>query len=516
MVTENRYTEAAPQGVGKYTRGRLLARNTIFNVAGQGLPLVVAIFAIPLLIKGLGTDRFGVLTLVWLVIGYFSLFDLGLGRAMTQLVAKKLGEERSHEIPPLVWTALSMMTLMGVLGAVVLSLCSPWLVRAVLKVPADLQAETLSVFYLLAISLPVVISISGLRGFLEAHQRFDLTNIINVIMGVYTFLAPLLVLPFSQSLFPIVIVLLIGRVASWFIHLLLCLHLVPALRRHIAVRRSLLSPLFSFGSWMTVTNVVSPLMTYLDRFLIGGFISMSAVAFYATPYEVATKLWLIPRSVVTVLFPAFSTSFQQDPRRAAQLFQRGVKYLFLVLFPVVLTIIALAYEGLHLWLGPEFAEKSTRVLQWLVAGVFINGISFIPLALVQGAGRPDLTAKLHLLELPFYLLAIWFLITAFGIEGAALAWTLRVAVDGALLFYLAYRLLPAERPFFRRLIWIMGVALLILAQAALPFNLGLKACLLTVTLLAFILAAWTVILGPEERAQVQAHLKNPLIHFTKG
>ena len=72
------------------TSGRTLARNTIFNLIGQIAPMLVAIFTIPVLIRVLGTDRFGVLTLAWLLVGYFSLFDLGIGRALTQLVGRKL------------------------------------------------------------------------------------------------------------------------------------------------------------------------------------------------------------------------------------------------------------------------------------------------------------------------------------------------------------------------------------------------------------------------------------------
>ena len=71
--------------------GTRLARNSALNLLGLCSPLLVAIVAIPILIRGLGTDRFGVLTLVWVVIGYSSLFDLGLSRALTKIVAEKLG-----------------------------------------------------------------------------------------------------------------------------------------------------------------------------------------------------------------------------------------------------------------------------------------------------------------------------------------------------------------------------------------------------------------------------------------
>src|SRR6266403_2213612 len=88
---------------GHLTSGRLLARNTVWNLVGSGAPMVVAVFCMPILIKGLGTDRFGVLTLAWALIGYASLFDLGLGRALTQLVARKMGAGQDHEVPTLVW-----------------------------------------------------------------------------------------------------------------------------------------------------------------------------------------------------------------------------------------------------------------------------------------------------------------------------------------------------------------------------------------------------------------------------
>jgi O-antigen/teichoic acid export membrane protein len=57
---------------------------------------------------------------------------------------------------------------------------------------------------------------------------------------------------------------------------------------------------------MTVSNVVSPLMVYVDRFLIGAFLSISAVAYYVTPHEVVTKLLVLPGAVAAVFFPAFS------------------------------------------------------------------------------------------------------------------------------------------------------------------------------------------------------------------
>src|SRR5260370_28266184 len=120
--------------------------------------MIVAVFCIPVLIRGLGKDRFGVLTLAWALIGYASLFDLGLGRALTQLVAKKLGAGEEREIPSLAWTSLLLMLLLGLSGAAVVVLASPCLVHRVLHLPRALQVEALGSFYLLGLSIPVVIN----------------------------------------------------------------------------------------------------------------------------------------------------------------------------------------------------------------------------------------------------------------------------------------------------------------------------------------------------------------------
>src|SRR2546426_5500122 len=99
------------------TSGGLLARNTIWNLLGQIFPLVVATVTIPVLIRTMGVVRFGLLSLTWTLIGYFSLIDLGIGRALTKFVADKLAANEESSIPPLVWTCLFLMLVLGLAGA---------------------------------------------------------------------------------------------------------------------------------------------------------------------------------------------------------------------------------------------------------------------------------------------------------------------------------------------------------------------------------------------------------------
>lgn len=484
-----------------------LARNVLWNLLGTGSPLLVAIVAIPILIDGLGITRFGVLTLAWMVVGYFSLFDLGLGRALTKLVAEKLGAGREEETPALIWTAMSLMSGLGLLGALLLAVFTPWLVVSVLEVPLELQAETIISFYLLATSIPIVIATAGLRGLLEARQLFGFVNVIRIPLGIITFLGPLAVLPFSNSLVPVVTVLVIARLVASVAYAGLCLHVQPVLRHSISISRTTAKSLIRFGGWMTVSNIVSPLMVYMDRFLIGASVSMTAVAYYATPYEVVTRLLIIPAGLMGVMFPAFSAALVNDRARAGRLFERANNYIFIALFPVVLIIVTLASEGLAIWLGSEFADNSTLVLQLLAVGVFMNSHARVPFGMVQAAGRPDLTAKLHIIELVIYLPILWLLLDAYGIAGAATAWLVRAAVDALVLFALVGRLSSEAPRVTLRAALMIAIAFLALGLGTVISGLAMKGTYLLIVVSFFATTAWFAILKSDEREMIRSRLK---------
>lgn len=418
-----------------------LVRNAVWNFVGQASPMLVALVTIPILIKQLGTERFGVLTLIWMVVGYFSLFDLGLGRALTQLVARKLGSGDEREVPGVIWTGMGLMWAMALMGTLVAILLSPWLVRLALKISVPLQHETLSAFYLLAVCVPVVVSTTGFRGVLEAYQRFGIINAVRVPLGVFTFAGPLLVLPFSRSLFPVVAILAVARLVNCLIYGVACLRTVPGLDRRVSLRGTLVKPLLGFGGWFSVSNIVGPILLYSDRFLIAHLMSASVVAYYTVPFDVVFRLVLIPGAILGVFFPAFSFSFGQSSSRAKHLYAQAMKYMFALMLPIVVAVVLFSGKGLALWLGSDFALRSSRVAQFLAVGVFINSLGLVSQSVVQAAGWPDLTAKLHLIELPLYTIYLWSLIGAYGITGAAVAWVIRVTISTIVLAFMARRCL---------------------------------------------------------------------------
>jgi O-antigen/teichoic acid export membrane protein len=408
-----------------------IMRNTAWNFLGTILPLLLALITIPLLIHSIGTERFGVLTIAWVVLGYFGFFDLGLGRATTKFLAEAFEHDRVAEVRALFWTSLILNAGFGLIGASTLAGLSPLLVSRVLNIPAGLQAEALGAFYLMACGVPLVILVNNLRGVLEAQHRFDLTNVLLVPYAALTQAAPLLVLPFSYDLTWLVGAMVFSRLLSTMAFFVVAFRQLESPFEGPFFLRKKLGSLFSYGGWLTVMNVLGPLMVYGDRFVIGSLSSMTAVAYYVTPYGAITRLGILPISLTRTLFPIFSSEPELGPR--TRIYSNAIKHLTLVLTPIVATIIVFAPDLLRLWVGEAFVENSTAVLQILAVGVFVHSLAIVPNVLLHGLGRPDITAKFRLLELPFYLILLWYGVWHWGIVGAAVAWTARVSVDALLL-----------------------------------------------------------------------------------
>jgi O-antigen/teichoic acid export membrane protein len=413
--------------------GTAFLRHIGWNLAGQLAPLAAALVSIPILLAHLGAERFGLLTIGWMLIGYFSLFDLGIGRAMTQLVSAKLAIKEEAGLPALVWTGLATMFGFGVLGAALIMALSEPAIYQWLNVPIPLREEAVTSLYVLAPAVPMVVVATGLRGILEANQQFRAINLIRIPSGVLMFAAPLSVLPWTNSLVAVFAVLFLMRCATLLALFYTCWKSFPLFQR-LRFSGAVIPDLMKFGGWMTVSNIVSPLMVQMDRFLIGTMLSLAAVAHYATPFEMVTKVLLIPTAITGVAFPAFSRLLaQRNTQDARHMYWRTLGLVCAATLPITLVLGLFAESILHFWLKGALPAESAIVMQILLLGVFSNSIAHVPFAYLQGAKRADLTAKIHLAEAPVYVAVLAVAVAAWGIVGAAAAWTLRVLADAVVM-----------------------------------------------------------------------------------
>jgi O-antigen/teichoic acid export membrane protein len=410
-----------------------IRRNSILNVLGGLAPIAVALVTVPLYLDTIGTARYGVLAVIWVLLTYFRVFDLGLGRATANQVAR-LGEERRDEGAAVVWTALALNTGLGVLGGLSLLGVGYPLIAYALDIPTQLRDEALDALPFLAATVPLLTITAVLQGALEGRERFGTVNLIET--GGLN-LSQLLPLALAVTVSPELPWLIAGAAiataltaVAWFAA---CRRLVLAGTTG-RYDRTLTRSLFSYGGWVTVTGLVSPLLEVIDRIIIGIVSGAVAVAAYAISFNLASRILLLPHALIRAAFPRLSFL---EPEAARALAGDALRGLVLVLTPAVIVALVGLRPFLELWIGEDIARDAAPVGEILLVGVWLNGLAFIPYALLQAQGRPDVPAKFHVAELLPFLALLWILLETFGVEGAAVAWAVRAGADALLLGWAA-------------------------------------------------------------------------------
>jgi O-antigen/teichoic acid export membrane protein len=421
-------------------RHSLLFRNTALNFLGLVVPLAAGFAAIPFVVRALGAQRFGILSLVWVVFGYFGLFDLGLGRTTTKYVAEALGKGETEKLPGYLWTAVGLQTAIGAAGTLLLILLAPLITLHFLKIPPEFVPETVTTFRLVGWSLPVMFVTSSFRGVLEAAQRFDLVNAVKIPVNVLFYALPLVGAALGYRLPGIVILLVVSRAAGLVAWGWLGLRVLPALRTKPRVLRPLVKPLLSFSGWLALSSILYAVSSSVDRLVIGAVLTVSAVTFYSAPYEAINRIGVVPGSLAMVLFPAFSSLNGGNLKQKAEdLFARSSKFLLLSTGPVLILLIFFARDFLRLWLGADFARTSTLAVQVLAAGFLVNSVIAVPNNYLMGIGRVDIAPKYQLVELAVYAGLAWAGAKMWGITGVALASALRLAAFSLFLLAASFK-----------------------------------------------------------------------------
>lgn len=416
-----------------------ISRHAGYNLVGMIIPPLVQLVTIPLYLHHVGLDRYGVLAISWLLLGYFNLFDFGIGRATSQRLATLVDAEDADR-SRLFWLSLRITGLLASAGTLLLL---PALVVALglIKVPtAALRAEFHGAIPLLALCLPLGMLNSLLSGALMGRRAFLRMNALNVFSSTATAVLPLVAaLLWSPRLPALISAALVGRLLSTLLLLLACRRAVPILPPAPALPGEM-HGLFRFGGWLTVSNIIAPVLTMWDRFLIGAVVGAAAVTIYVVPFNLVSQISLLPFSLTSAMYPLLASGSSDDRHRIAR---KALASLSLVITPAVLLALVAVEPFLRLWLGDTRGGAAAPVACLLLYGIWANSFALVPAVHLEAQARPSTLAKLHLSEVVPYVVLLYFAVRAFGVAGAAFVWSLRTSVDAAALFTVTREPVPA-------------------------------------------------------------------------
>jgi O-antigen/teichoic acid export membrane protein len=422
-----------------------IGRNTVINTLGSIVPLAVTVVTVPPYLRLLGEERYGVLAFVTVLLSYFSVFDLGLDRATSNQIAR-LRESAPFRMRSVFWTAIVVNLLVGAFGGLVLFGIGDLLLGDVLRAPEVLRQEAVAALPWLGLAVPIIAVTSVTTGALEGLERFGTISVLTI--GTVTALQ---ILPLAYAywfdvnlthLIAVGVLCLLLGLGVGFVAAGRVVHAGKRPRFARADARALLR----YGRWITLSSIVAPLLTVMDRVVIGAVSGAARVTQYTIPFTLVSRSLIVSSALGRTLFPRLSSLSEQH---ADVVHRRSLAGLLVVITPMTVGGLVLCGPFLELWLGGSLAMTSTPVARILLLGMWVNGLATIPYVYLQARGKPDITAKIHVAEVIPYALALWAGLSLAGIRGAAWAWVARAGADAVLLFWAARRFSGASVSFYR-------------------------------------------------------------------
>jgi O-antigen/teichoic acid export membrane protein len=483
-----------------------LVKNSLLNLTGLVLPALVALVAIPVCIHVYGNEQFGLLSLAWTFFVAFGYLDVGTGISTAKYAAEMLRKSQRWRIPTIVWTSVGINLALGISLAVFLSFAAPTLTDHFIRPSSLLRGTTISLVVYSGISLPFITSSGALRGALEASNRFDLSNGIRVPSLSLLFLIPALGGLAGLPLDTVVLFLSLSRILTAITFLYFVAKLFPEVIHSFSFELSQAKALFRFGSWVSITNILNPVIMQSEKLLIPAILSVGMLTYYSPPQEMVARIAIIPVSLSVAMLPKFSYLGKQDTLELReQVVIRPIQYVLILMAPLMGVFIFFSKEIMSAWVGTALATISKDVLVVLAGAYFFSGLSAIPLSAVQGLGHPDLKAKWDLVLAPSFVLLAVLSIRSFGIMGAAISRFVVLSADSVYLFLILKKVLslPAEEffPMRVRIMSFSGVGFLGIG-AILSFegvSLALRLSAYLCSLLIFAILVWKKGMKEEER-----------------
>ncbi|WMY75883.1 flippase [Buttiauxella selenatireducens] len=399
-----------------------LIKNSVWNLAGYVIPTAIAIPALGYLARVLGLELFGIYTLAIAIVGYAGIFDVGLTRAIVREIA--LFRDEPDERKLIISTSTIFILLFGSLGMLVIYMFIPNIVHMLNISSLHIHEVEISL-KILVFSIPLFLLNQLWMSILEGDEKFSILNIQRSIGSSVIAGLPALFVWLEHSLVYAIIGLLVGRGISFIISFVIVRGEIISAK--LRFNPSTFKRLIFFGGWITVSNIISPVMVYFDRFVISNLLGAKFVSYYTAPSEAVSRLGLIPGALSRAVYPRLSNTTNKDEFRKQLKF--SYKLMMLGCLPIVIFGIVFSKNILGIWMGQEYAIHSYYILCILLIGFFFNSIAQIPFTAIQSVGKAKVTALLHCIEIIPYLCVLYYFVKWYGITGAAYAWCLRVVLD---------------------------------------------------------------------------------------
>lgn len=355
------------------TRTLQIVRGIMGNWMAMALGMGISFFLSPFIVHRLGTLTYGIWALVVALSSYAKLLDLGLYGAVQRIVSREHSLGNHAASSEAVGTALVIrLWIAGAIGG--LGLISALILPRVFHIPADLASTSRIAVVLMTVNVAISLTLGVFSAVLSALQRYDVMSGYGMLQNLIRASGVWWALLHHHGIVALAVVELIAAVISSVGQVVAVVRLYPELQvTHRLGGRGLLREIWIFSYLVVIINLGGQLIYYSDNLVVGAFLSATAVALYAIGGNLVEYLRSIVYAMTTTFVPlASSFEARQDFERLRKLLIHGTRASLLICLPIGLALFFRGPTFIGLWMGPQYALTSGRVLQILLLASFTH------------------------------------------------------------------------------------------------------------------------------------------------
>lgn len=410
----------------------------------------MALVFIPLYIKFMGIEAYGLVGIFATLQALFSLLDMGLGSTVNREMARlSVLPGKAQEMRDLVRSLELIYWLIAlVIGAAVM-LLAPYIAQDWVKPgrlsPDMIQHAVMLIGLAMALQWPVSFYSGGLMGL----QRQVLLNALNIGVGTFRGFGAVLVLwLISPTIFAFLIWQMIVSALNVALAAFFLQRSLPEAGRKAVLQIELLRGIWRFAAGMSGITILATILTQLDKIILSKMLSLEMFGYYTLAGVVATALYRLVGPVFSAVYPRLTQlASLGDPEELKRLYHRSCQFVAVLILPVSAVLVFFSYEILMLWTQNSVTVENTyRLVSILILGTALNGLMHLPSALQLAFGWTKLGLYTNLVSVMVLVPLIIVMTNLYGALGAAGVWVLLNCGYILIAAQIMYkRLLPAEK-----------------------------------------------------------------------
>jgi len=427
----------------------LIKKNIAANFAGNIWQAIMGLAFVPLYIKFMGVESYGLVGIFAALQGMLVFLDLGLGATLTREIARlSTLPGREQEMRDLVRSLEMIYWCVAIFIGIIVMAIAPFIAHHWVKAgrlsPQTIEQAVRIMGFVMALQWPAVFYSGGLMGL----QRQVLLNGINIgvstLRGVGAVLILWLIAPTIQAFFSwqIIISIINTGLLGFFLW-----HRLPRTEKKATFQKSLLVGVWKFAAGISGISILATILTQLDKVILSKMLTLEMFGYYTLAGVVAMSLYRIIGPVFSAIYPRLTQLFSlSDQDGLKQLYHKSCQFMSVLILPVAVVIALFSREILLLWTqNPTTAEKTHLLVSILICGTALNGLMNIPYALQLAHGWTRLGVYLNAIGVVVLAPMIFVMTKNYGAVGGASAWVILNSVYFFVAIPLVHRrLLPHE------------------------------------------------------------------------